>query len=75
MDERGEFGGRANNSRFFSSHLRASLLPLFCLWQLATGCKIKPRVSTFTKALQYMLGFHGKMEAKEHRGKKKMLSC
>lgn len=77
MDEREEFGGRANSSRFFSSHLsgtwshKASLLPEVRLWQLATGYKIKPRVSTFTKALQYMLGFHGKMEAKEHGGKKK----
>lgn len=29
----------------------------------------KPRESTLTKALQYMLGFHGKLEAKEHREK------
>lgn len=48
-----------------------------CHWpaygnQLPAGRKKKKlKESALTKALQYMLGFHGKMEAKEHRGEKK----
>lgn len=70
--------GWGTNNTHYSSHLsgtrpcKACLLPLARLWQPATSWKKKkPKESTLTKALQYMLGFHGKMEATEHRGGKK----
>lgn len=36
-------------------------------YQLKAGGE-KPKESTLTKELQYMLGFHGKMEANEKQG-------
>lgn len=47
------------------------LLPMACLWQPATSLEKKQKERTLTKALQCMLGFHGKMKAKEHKKKKK----
>lgn len=65
------------NNTHCSTHLsgarpcKAWLLPMARLWQPATSLKKKAGKKALTKALQYMLGFHGKMEAKEHRKKKK----